>query len=154
LDEKNITFNPQGILASVQVDKQFQQAFFGVAGRVVQPQPLPPGPFGKKRHGSIMQSMENNLKITRTIEIIPSKITGTFAAGQKRRLDTVRITYLVENKDSRDHLVELRTWMDTMVANNDGALFASPTTHPGQILDGIELKDKNLPEYMQVLENP
>src|SRR5207248_9861335 len=109
LDEKNITFNPQGILATVMVDKQFQGAFVFQAVKAAPPQQLPPGPFGKKRHGSILESTQNNLKITRIIEIIPSKVTGAFAPGQKRRLDTVRITYLVENKDTRDHSVELRT---------------------------------------------
>jgi hypothetical protein len=38
--------------------------------------------------------------------------------------------------------------------NNDGALFASPTTHPNQVLNGVELKDKGMPEYLQVLQMP
>jgi hypothetical protein len=43
--------------------------------------------------------------------------------------------------------------IDILIVNNDGALFASPTTHPGKILDGVELRDKNVPAYVQALQN-
>src|SRR6185369_14263915 len=38
--------------------------------------------------------------------------------------------------------------------NNDGALFASPTTHKGQIINGHEFKGDKMPEYLQVLQQP
>ena len=47
-----------------------------------------------------------------------------------------------------------RTSVDILINNNDGALFASPTTHPGQVLNGVELKGKTFPEFLQVIENP
>jgi hypothetical protein len=43
--------------------------------------------------------------------------------------------------------------MDMYLVNNDGALFAAPTK-PNQILDGVELKDKDVPDYVQVLQVP
>ncbi len=43
--------------------------------------------------------------------------------------------------------------MDVYVVNNDGALFAAPT-EKGKILDGVELKGKKLPDYVQFLQQP
>src|SRR5262249_12167094 len=92
---------------------------------------------------------------TQNVELVPSRLPpGMESKGGKRRIDTARITYVVENKDSREHEVAYRVFVDTMINNNDGALFAAPTTHPGQVLDGILLKDRTLPDYLQVLENP
>jgi len=43
--------------------------------------------------------------------------------------------------------------MDVFIVNNDGALFAAPN-HPGQVLDGVELKGKKVPDYLQFLQQP
>jgi hypothetical protein len=158
LDGRRITCSPQGsIWSNARIDNQEINEDFGMVagnGRMNQPQPLPPGPFGKKRLGTQFKWTQNNLHFTQIVEIVPSRPSGKAAPGQKRRLDTARISYLVENKDSKAHLVEFRTGIDIMINNNDGALFASPTTHPGKVLDGVLLTDKTLPEYIQVLENP
>jgi hypothetical protein len=47
----------------------------------------------------------------------------------------------------------LRGYIDTYIISNDGAIFAAPT-HPNKLLDGVEFKDKLVPEYVQVLERP
>ncbi|MBI3409552.1 MAG: hypothetical protein HY040_14525 [Planctomycetes bacterium] len=157
LEGKRISCSPQGsIWATARVDNQEIQPGLapGIAGRVEQPKLLPPGPHGKKRLGTQYTWKEGNLQFTQVIEIVPSKPGVKAAPGQKRRLDTARISYLVENKDSKEHVVEFRTGIDILINNNDGALFASPTTHPGKVLDGVMLKDEALPEFIQVLENP
>jgi hypothetical protein len=118
-----------------------------------QQEPLKPGPFGKPRQGVRSTWIYNNLHITQTVEVVPSRSANP-AERQKRKLDTSRIIYVIENKDTRPHTVGVRGTMDIMINNNDGALFASPTTHPGRILDGVELKGKQVPEYLQVMENP
>jgi hypothetical protein len=41
-----------------------------------------------------------------------------------------------------------------LIVNNDGALYASPTTEPGKVLNGVVLKDDKLPEYILCLERP
>src|SRR5207248_10793545 len=51
------------------------------------------------------------------------------------------------------HKVGLRVYMDVYVVNNDGAQFAAPTL-PGKILNGVELKGKTLPPYVQLLQVP
>jgi hypothetical protein len=47
----------------------------------------------------------------------------------------------------------MRIFMDVYIVTNDGALFAAPT-EPGKVLDGVELKGKKLPDYVQFLQMP
>lgn len=127
---------------------------FKIDDRVLKPScgpagPLPPGPGGKRRNGGQSTWVVNKLQITELLEVIPSKA----APGAKRLRDTMLIRYFIENHDTQPHRVGLRVRVDTNCAGNDGALFASPTTHPDTILDGVELRDRNLPEYVQVLQN-
>jgi len=127
---------------------------FKIDGRVVYPnaagqQPLPPGPLGKKRHGLQASWTYDQLTFTQIIEVVPSKA----AADKKRYLDTALIRYVVENKGDKPRSVGTRVHIDTMCNGNDGALFAAPT-HPGKILDGIELKGKTFAAYVQILEKP
>jgi hypothetical protein len=118
-------------------------------------QPLPPSKTGKARTGmQCFFNAPNNVTITQVMEVVPSKMAANAPAGQKRKRDTLVTRYIMENKDTMPHSVGVRVRIDTMVRNNDGALFASPTTHPGKVLNGIELKGKDLPEWMQILEIP
>jgi hypothetical protein len=115
---------------------------------------LGPGAFGKKRNGTRSTYVQDKIRLTQILEIVPSKLNPKGPAGRKRRLDTCVIRYVIENTDDRPHTVGLRTVLDMLIVNNDGALFASPTTHPNQILDGVELRGKAVPEYLQVLQVP
>ncbi len=115
---------------------------------------LPPGPFGKKRLGYQSEAQFNKIHITQVVEIIPSKVDVKAAPSRKRQLDTCRISYLIHNQDSVPHKVDYRASIDIMINNNDGAIYASPTTHPGLLLDGVILEGKKMPHYVQVLENP
>lgn len=143
------------IYPRIRIDNQeFQPGFDPNTGQPSQVQPLPPEPSGKKRLGSQSKWSFNNVHLTQVVEIVPSEAVGLVTPGPKRRLDTVRISYLIENKDSRNHTVEFRTFVDTLINTNDGALFAAPTTAPGEILDGVMLQDKKLPKYLHVLEHP
>jgi hypothetical protein len=63
------------------------------------------------------------------------------------------LRYTVENTGTQPRKFGLKVYMDTYIVTNDGALFAAPN-FPGKILDGIELKDKTLPPYVQCLERP
>ena len=46
----------------------------------------------------------------------------------------------------------MRKTMDVFIVDNDGALFAAPN-QPGKILDGVELSNKMVPDYLQLLQN-
>jgi hypothetical protein len=149
-----ITCTPESsVMPMARIDNQIYQPGFDLMGQPAMQQDLPPGPFGKKRLGKQTRWNQNNLHFTQVVETVPSRLGNTASGEQKRRLDTVRVSYIVENRDRANHVVEFRAFIDTMIAENDGALFAAPTTAPGHILDGIVLEDKSLPEYLQVLEH-
>jgi hypothetical protein len=133
---------------------------FQIDGQVFQNQPggryetigraLPPGQGRKAREGFQTIFIANDLRITLTVSVTPTK-PGT--RGAKRRRDSVLVHYLVENKGNRPHKFGLRVYMDVYVINNDGAQFAAPTM-PGKVLNGVVLKGKQLPPYVQLLQIP
>lgn len=139
----------------VQIDGQ-NMIFGGPPGQVeVAQESLGPGPFGKKRIGiRSVWNYEKKIRITQVLQTVPSKVAPKSPPGTKRRLDACLVHYTVENLEDRPHKVGFRSMLDMLMVNNDGALFASPTTHPGKILDGVELKGKEVPEYLQVLQQP
>src|SRR5262249_5396833 len=145
---QRITYSPQaGHDIRVRIDGR--EMVFGQPPGRWDPQraPLGKGPFGRERHGIRSTYVVENVRITQALEIVPGKPSGKAAPGQKRLLDTLLVRYTVENRDARPHKVGIRITIDMYVIDNDGALFASPTTHPNQILNGIELKGKAMPSY-------
>lgn len=138
---------------SFMIDGQLYQSQFGnQAGKFeVMNAPLKKGPNNKARDGFMTVWVKGDIRITQTIELHPSKAK---AAGQKRLMNNVLITYTVENKGNKDANVGVRVYMDTYVVTNDGCLFAAPVTHPGKILDGVVLEGKTLPPYLQMLQTP
>ena len=135
---------------------------FSIDGQISQQQPpgqyqfinraLPRGKGRKDRQGFESCIVSGDLRITCTVSLTPTK-PPVKGAGAKRRLDAVLIQYLIENKGTRAHKVGVRIYMDVYVINNDGALFAAPTK-PDMVLDGIILKGKELPPYLQMLQVP
>jgi hypothetical protein len=156
VDGQRITYNINGTTGNTMVRIDGADHYYGNApGQFTsRNQPLPPGPFGKKREGTSATWTVDKVHVTQVIEVVPSKVPPKAKPGAKRRRDTCVIRYLIENKDTRPHKVGVRNMIDMLIVNNDGALFASPTTHPKRILDGIELRGKAVPEYLQVLQVP
>jgi hypothetical protein len=150
-----ITCSPNGsIWPAVRVDGVVMNpAFQPGLGGIVRPAALPPDRHGKARQGFAFTWKAGDLECTQTVEVVPSKPYPP-QANAKRKLDTCRIGYLVENKGQKPHEVAWRTCVDILINNNDGALYASPTTHPNQVLNGVELKGKTFPEFLQVIEIP
>lgn len=110
---------------------------------------LPRTSGGRERHGHYSIYTVENLRITQTIEVVPTKSTNQ----KKRQLNAGLVRYLIENKDNKVHRVGVRVAMDTFVVTNDGAIFAAPN-RPGQLLDGIEMKGKDVPDYLMNLQVP
>jgi hypothetical protein len=159
VDNKRITFDEQqSVWCNLRVDGQEFPLGFGAPGMGGQqpPRPLPPGPAGKKRSGYEVVWNNNAVRVTQTVELVPGRPTLKGVASDMRRLDTYRISYVVENiaKDGRARKIEMKSAIDTLIVQNDGALFAAPTTHPGKILNGTVLRGKQVPDYVQVLERP
>jgi hypothetical protein len=157
VENKRITCSEQGsIWQSIMVDGNISNPFIEFGGLRKQqfPAPLPPLPSGRKRLGTHSSWTHEKIQITQVIEIVPSKPSTKAKPDQKRLLDTCRISYILENKDNRAHKVAFKTSIDILIVNNDGALYASPTTEPGKVLNGVRLEGKSLPEYIWVLEQP
>jgi hypothetical protein len=113
--------------------------------------PLPKGKGLKDREGfSSCYVYGDGIRVTATITVEPTKPLDKAA---KRRRDAVLIHYVIENQGKKPHKVGLKIYMDTYIIDNDGCLFAAPT-FPGKILDGVVLKDKQLPPYVQLLQRP
>lgn len=113
-------------------------------------QRLPNTAGGRARQGFQAVFMQDDLRITLTAELTPTKPT---AGNKKREMGALLMRYLVENVGKQPRKFGLKAYMDVYIITNDGALFAAPT-FPNKILDGIELKDKTLPDYVQCLEQP
>jgi hypothetical protein len=117
--------------------------------------PLPTGPNKKQRYGGQTVWQHGAIRITQVFEVVPGKPYVNNPTGPvPRRMDTVLIKHIIENNDNVAHQVGCRMHIDTLVVNNDGAIFASPTTHPGKLLDGVMLKDKSVPDFVEILERP
>jgi hypothetical protein len=162
---KRIRYQPTGLGVSVQseqgqtlhlshyptihVDGRLHMQ--GEGGQVeVGNKPLPKDPIRKYREGFVSVYRYGDLRVTTTVTLVPTKPAQKAA---KRRLDAVVVHYQVENKGNVPHKFGLRVYMDTYVIDNDGCMFAAPTM-PGKVLDGMELKGKDLPDYVQLLQRP
>jgi hypothetical protein len=121
----------------------------GVVGKFeVTNAPLPKGSDGNARHGFMSVWVHGDLRVTMMAEVVP---TTPLERGQKARLDSVLVRYTLENKGKQSRKLAVKAYIDTYIISNDAALFAAPTM-PGKILNGVELKGKTLPDYVQVLQ--
>ena len=146
--EQNQTLHLSNITL-LKIDEQVLQA--GQGGRFEkQNQMLTKSPGGRARQGFLSVYVQNDLRITTTVELVATK---PGERDKKREMGTVMMRYLVENIGQQPRKFGLKNFMDMYVVSNDGALFAAPT-FPNKILNGIELKDKTLPPYVQCLERP
>jgi hypothetical protein len=162
---RRIQYNMQGLSVGVRsADNQTLHLShfptFSIDGQLFQNQPpgrfesinrpLAAGKGRRTREGFETVFLHNDLRITCTVSLVPTKPSGP---GAKRQMDSVLIRYLVENKGNRPHKVGVRIYMDVYVINNDGAQFAAPTM-PGKVLNGVLLKGKQFPPYVQLLQVP
>jgi hypothetical protein len=132
---------------------------FRIDGQVIYPnngpiQQLPPNPRGKPRFGTSHIWTQGDFRVTQTQEIVPSKLPGKAKPGQKRKMDTLLVRYLVENTGKQTHNFGLRMRADMYNWTTDGPEFAAPTTMPGKVLNAASIEGKNIPEYLMSLQNP
>ena len=155
----NMVFGVMGEGKNLTCGNTAAQALFRIDGQVVVPngqilaKPLP-NDSNKKREGMQAVWTHGDIQVTMILEVVPGRPVAKTAAVTKRRMDTLQVKYVIQNNGTKPHQVAARQFIDTMCGNNDGAIFASPTTHPGQLLDGVVLKDKAVPEFIEMLEIP
>ncbi len=146
----NQTMHLGAIQTMLQIDGQVMFPGNPPGRLVLQNQPLKKGKDGKGRSGFLTVYEVNKLVISQEVEPVATRAAKP---GQRRRIDSALVRYTIENKDNVPHKVGVRIFMDVYIVNNDGALFAAPT-EPGKVLDGVELKGKKVPDYIQFLQNP
>lgn len=161
---RRINYDAQGLMVSLRSEQNQTlhlghsptfnfngQLFHGGGGQAeFVNKPLPQDKGGKAREGFSSSYRFGNLRVIGTFTVIPTKATDR---ATKRRRDAMLIHYVVENTSQQPQKIGLRIHMDTYVIDNDGCLFAAPTV-PGKILNGVVLKDKEMPTYVQLLQRP
>jgi hypothetical protein len=85
------------------------------------------------------------VRVLQTIMIVPNPHT--------RKLDTVMVHYLVENRDTQLHQVGLRIMVDTFIGATDGVPFAVPGQAQLVSTKG-DFRDPQIPAFIQALERP
>jgi hypothetical protein len=146
---KNLTCGPGAAFTMFKIDDQVTFPNAAVQS------PLPPAANNKPRHGTQASWSQGEIKVTMTLEVVPGRPAIKDPTGpQKRRMDALLIKYTVENTGNRPHQFAARMLIDTMCGNNDGAIFAAPTTRPGELLDGVEFRGKEIPDFVEILERP
>ena len=136
------------IWTALKIDDQVQLAG-ALAARDAEHRLCPRPRPARSATASIRSTPLGKLRITQTVEVVPGRKPGQ----KQRQRDTVLVRYTIENKDTVPHKVGMRKSMDVYIVDNDGALFAAPN-QPGKILDGVELKGKTMPDYLQFLQRP
>lgn len=114
-DNKNLLFGhpfPATSDTMIEVDGTTSSIHTGVASALTQ----------SGTTSSIDLVISPNIKVTEELSIIDSPGTTLPA--------TVRIRFVVTNQDGSTHVIRLRTQLDTMLGNNDGAPFRLPDFAP------------------------
>jgi hypothetical protein len=90
---------------------------------------------------------DKHVSVTQFVELVRGE--------QSRLLDTCRVRFRIENRDTREHQVGIRFLLDSFIGGNDGV----PFTIPGdsELCDTMkdlpaQAKDKKLPDFLQALE--
>src|ERR1043166_5837307 len=78
--------------------------------------PLPKTRDDKPRKGTMTVMQMGKLTITQEVEIVPTR----GKPGEKRKLDSAMVRYIIENKDTQPHKVALRIFMDVYIIDNPG----------------------------------
>jgi hypothetical protein len=146
---KKLTYNERGISNSTLVRIDEENGRFGMErGRWAGP----PKEVGKWGGRKITWIYDGQIHVTQTVELIPGEpqiVKGEY----KRLVDTCKVQYAIENKDSKSHNIGLRFVLDTYIGSNDGVPFTIPGL-PGVVDTMEDITDaKKVPDFIQVLEN-
>jgi hypothetical protein len=113
---------------------------------------LPPDPDQKTFGGSRSVWVSGKILYTQILELVPSKQPVQVAGQSRLLLDTVRIRYIIENKDMRPFKIGLRMQVDTLIGANDGVPFTVPGL-PGLVTQFADFpKAGPIPDFIQALE--
>jgi hypothetical protein len=138
-DGKNLTYSEVGDTGNTRVWVDGETPIFGSgSGRMQE---------GPEQHSGVLNAVweADGVRVTQQVEIV--------AGSSTRRLDTLRIRYLLENADSSAHEVGLRIMIDTLIGDNDGVPFVVPGRE-GITDRAVDLQSSAVPDFIQALEVP
>ncbi len=96
---------------------------------------------------------DGGLRFHQVFEVVPGQVT-TVGGAPRRRLDTVLVRWVIENRQDRGARVGLRLHMDTLIGSNDGVPFTVPG-QPGLVSTSADFRrPEDVPDFVQALENP
>lgn len=84
-----------------------------------------------------------NISVRQKLKFVSGKTTGN--------QDTVRIEYVIINKDNAPHKIGVRVLLDTLLGNNDGAPFSVPGY--GEVSTDTAFEKDKMPEYWYAFDN-
>jgi hypothetical protein len=115
---------------------------------------LPPDSVRKTHGGSKSVWVSGKIHYTQILELTPSGQPTMVGSQPKLLLDTVRVRYLIENKDNKTFRAGMRMQVDTLIGGNDGV----PFTVPGLTSLVTSFADfpraGPIPDFIQALERP
>jgi predicted secreted protein len=93
------------------------------------------------------------LRIHLVLEVVPGQ--AILVAGRPtRRLDTVLVRFVFDNRDRKAHKIALRQQLDTLIGQNDGVPFTVPG-RPGLVSTSADFRQaQDVPDFIQALERP
>ena len=88
---------------------------------------------------------DNKIEVSQFVELIRGEQSGL--------LDTCRVRYVIDNRDTSDHTVGIRFLLDTFIGGNDGVPFTIPRRSRPVRLTMKDLPsqaaDKKIPDFLQ-----
>jgi hypothetical protein len=151
---KRLTFDPWGRTNNtcLRFDKSDERLFGGPQGRWEESAARGwKDDRGKDHEGvkSVWMCDDKKVEVTQFVELVRGE--------QSNLLDTCRVRYRIENRDSHERQVGIRFLLDTYIGGNDGV----PFTIPGDsdLCETMKdlparAKDKQIPDFLQALERP
>lgn len=102
---------------------------------------------GKNRWRSVMDFEQFRVRVIQNVAIIKGP--------DSRHLDTARVTYRIENRDTKPHKIGLRFLFDTCIADNEGVPIYVPAagSQSGTVVDSLKIiRRAQMPANVQAID--
>jgi hypothetical protein len=153
---KKLTYGRHGHTNSLVLKIDGKDRVFGDISRngrwAMKPEDTKPGkfPWGKV---CAFEFLPERIMVTQEVGLVHGEPIEVEPGISKRLLDTCLFRYKVENKDGQAHQVGMRYLLDTFIGGNDQVPFTLPGVK-GMVDDSRQLRGDDVPDFIQVLENP
>ena len=99
------------------------------------------------------QRGEGTLEAEWKYEDISVSQTIEYVAGESsRRMDTIRVGYLLKNSGTQEHEVGLRVMLDSLIGDNDGVPFVISGQEGALVRSRRSYEGEDVPDFVRALE--